>query len=177
VTTDLQLKGEKILTSPGVPPHCPESSLRQLANGDILIFTGVNYFGPLKVLRLDKDWKFIDEHILRQDAFWPIGAVSSSGYWFVAYYDTSKKREGKVPIMNIGLAAFDADWNLVQDEKVTDFDTVPEGGNPTMGDGISAELLGNYLYVSYTVTKFKGETGVQLDSQTYVNVYELSQKP
>jgi hypothetical protein len=39
VTPDLQLRGEKILVSPGVPSHCPESSLRQLPNGDIIMFT------------------------------------------------------------------------------------------------------------------------------------------
>ena len=174
VTTDLQLSGGKILKSPDVPFHCPESSLRQLPNGDILIFTAVHYFGALKVLRLDKDWKFIDEHILRQDAFWPIGAVLSGRYRFVGYYETSrwKKDEGIFPVINIGLAAFDADWNLVQDEELTDFDYVPEGQNPVMGDGISVELLGNRLYVSYVVTEFKAAGGIS-DSRTYVNLYDV----
>jgi hypothetical protein len=180
VTTDLQLMGEKILVSPDVPSHCPEASLHQLPDGDILMFAASAYFGDLVVLRFDKDWKFIDEHTLRSNAFFPIGSVAYGGYWFVAYIDVSKKPAGapwpagEPPYRNVGFAAFNANWNLVQDEKVTDFDIVPAGVGRTEGENPSVQLVGNRLYVSYTVSQFEAGTMKLLSGQAYVNVYELA---
>ena len=185
VTTDLTLMGEKILVSPDVPAHTPEVTLQQLANGDILMFAASAYFyGDLVVLRFDKDWKYIDEHTLRSNAFFPLGSVTNGGYWFVAYIDVSTWKAGDpqwpagdAPYRNVGLAAFDANWNLVQNEKVTDFDVVAAGEGRTEGEGPSVQLVGNRLYVSYTVSKFEAGSPKLISGETFVNVYELNQTP
>jgi hypothetical protein len=126
------------------------------------------------VLRFDKDWIFIDQRTLRDNAFFPTGSVSDGSRYYVAYTDTRKK---KPPILyrNVGLAAFDAEWNLLQDVLLTDLDN-------TSSPHIDAEnpwviLYGNRLYVSYSKVTIKpDESGVQ-DSQMFVNIYELSQAP
>ncbi len=180
LTPDLQLMGKKILVSPDVPPHCPESTLRQIPNGNIIMFTASAYYGDLIVMILDKNWNFVEKHLLRSKAFFPLGAVNFGGYWFVAYNDLSKRfpgppwPEGDPPIANVALAAFDTDWNLIQDEIVTDFDTVPDSVGRTEAGGSWVELLGNHLYVSYTVMTFT-PIEYKIDSeQTFVNEYELT---
>ncbi len=180
VTTDLQLMGEKILVSPDVPPHCSEFSMHQLPNGDIIMFGATAYYGDLMVMRLDKDWNFIEKQTLRKDGFFPIGSVLYGGYWFVAYIDLSKKPagppwpEGDPPVRNVGLAAFDTSWNLIQDELITVFDTVPDTVGRTEGENPGLELLENKLYVSYTISNFEAKTMKLIDGQDYVNVYELT---
>jgi hypothetical protein len=144
------------------------------------MFTASAYYGDLIVLRLDKDWNFVEKFILRSKAFFPLGAVKYGDYWFVAYNDLSKRPagppwpEGEPPIANVALASFDADWNLIQDEMVTDFDTVPYGVGRTEGGGSWVELLGNHLYVSYTVLTFTPIENKIDSEQTFVNEYELT---
>jgi hypothetical protein len=156
-SADLQPLGKKILVAPAYPAHCPEVSMIQEAGGDILIFASDTYMGDLFMLRLD-------------NAFFPTGAATDGRLCYIAYTDTSR-RSAQWRYRNIGLAAFDADWNVLQDTAVTDFintsDTYVDGESPWV------QLHGNRLYVSYLKTTFDPVTGRLRDNQAYVNIYEL----
>jgi len=164
-TADLDPVGEKILEPPEYPAHCPEASMIQEPGGDILMFVADSYHGDLMVYRLDKDWKFKEKNLLREKAFFPTGLATDGRLYYVAYTDTSNG----VVYRNVGVAAYDADWNTLQDEAITDFeitDTTKEGWNPSL------MLFENRMYVSYLITELDPATGGWV-GQAYVNIYEL----
>jgi hypothetical protein len=166
--------GKKILAQPQYPWHCPPVTMIQEPNGDILMFASDDYPGNLIVLRFDKDWNFIDQRTLRDNAFFPTGSVSDGGRYYVAYTDTRKSKPPML-VRNVGLAAFDADWNLLQDVLLTDFDNT--SGPQIDADNPWVMLHGNRLYVSYSkVTMKPSGDGVQ-GAQMFVNIYELSRAP
>jgi hypothetical protein len=173
-TTNLEPLGKKILAQPQYPWHCPPVTMIQEPNGDILMFASDDYPGNLIVLRFDKDWNFIDQRTLRDNAFFPTGSVSDGGRYYVAYTDTRKSKPPML-VRNVGLAAFDADWNLLQDVLLTDFDNT---NSPQIdADNPWVMLHGNRLYVSYSkVTMKPSGDGVQ-GAQMFVNIYELSRAP
>jgi hypothetical protein len=181
VSTDLKPLGRKVLLRPQFPSHCPEVSMLQEPGGDILMFASDEYAGNLVMLRLDKDWNFKEERRLRDHAFFPTGSATDGRLYYVGYTDTSKgyvdnsKQPPQGLNRNVGLAAFDANWNLLQDEVITDFAN-------TMDSHMDAEspwvtLHGNRLYFSYQKTKIDPSTGAAIESQSYVNIYELTQGP
>jgi hypothetical protein len=72
--------------------------------------------------------------------------------------------------LNTHLAAFDRDWNLIEDVAVTDFSPTNrhEAGRPGL------HLFNKRLYVSYDVTTITADNKELFDGQAYVSVYQLS---
>jgi hypothetical protein len=174
-TTNLEPLGKKILMAPETPSHCPMISMIQEPGGDILMFAATAYFdGSLLMLRFDKEWNFIEQKELREQAFFPTGSVSDENLFYIAYTDISKK--GPMPLYrNVGLAAYDRNWQLLQDVAVTDFvntdDTWIDGESPWV------QLLGKRLFVSYLESELDPVGGLLVENQAYVNIYELTRMP
>jgi len=89
---------------------------------------------------------------------------------YVAYLDTRQRKEpGVFPYYpNVHLAAFDRNWNLLDDEAVTDvsFSDSLFAGRPWV------LLHGNRLYVSYDVVPLPEDLS---RIEVFVSVYEIPQ--
>ncbi len=173
-TTDLAYVRTILLLPPEVPEHRAEFSLLQLSNSDILLFGSAGSDkGNLEVLHLDQDWHFLEQKWLRDRAFFPTGSVTDGKYVYVAYLDWTQLAQAG---QNVGLAAFDDRWNRVADVVLTDVQSM---GDYTFGEQAKVVLHGNRLYVSYDIHTSTGLYGEPdfTKSQTYIDVFELSQNP
>ena len=161
---DLEFIGERRLSD------------RNHAGGASLIYVdGVYYFvtasaflGDLILLKYDQNWQYLGTKDLRQDAHWPTGLAFDGQRFYVAYLETSQ-RDPFYP--NVHLAAFDREWNLVEDVAVTDF--APEDHQFTGRPWVI--LHGNRLYVSYDVAPTDSEHMEELERVgAVVSIYELT---
>ena len=98
--------------------------------------------------------------------------------FYVSYLDTSDRDSG--PFVghfypNVHLAAFDRDWNLVEDVAVTSFARadLKFPGRPWV------ILHDNRLYVSYDMNELDPDTHQDLleTQQAFVSIYELTLNP
>jgi hypothetical protein len=180
--TDLAFVKTILLSRPDVPAHHGEYSLLQLINGDILLFAsatpaegnGPPPKGDLEVLRFDNDWHYLEQKWLRDHAVYPTGSATDGRYVYVTYLDWT--RPETQASQNVGLAAFDAQWNLIEDVVFTDVQSI---GDFTYAENDSIVLLGNRVYVHYVIHVLDPNTGRPDFShdQTYVDVFELNQNP
>jgi len=99
--------------------------------------------------------------------------------FYVSYLDTSD-RDAAGPFVghycpNVHLAAFDRDWNLVEDVAVTSFTDADQRftGRPWV------ILHDNRLYVSYDMDELDPDTHQERleTQQAFVSIYELTQNP
>ncbi len=169
-STDLEFQGEKTLTEPG---HMGGSSM-VFVDGIYYLVTADDYAGDVMVAKYDKDWKYLGGKTLIKQAHFSTGLAFDGRRFYVAYADTSQRTEpGFIPVYeNIHLAAFDLDWNLLEDLAVTDY---------TVADNMQTAhpwviLHGNRLYVSYDLdTRDPVTHAEQGKGQAIVSVYELAQ--
>ena len=165
---DLEFQEERILED---TPHIGGSSMIYV-DGVYYFITSTSYTGDVIVMKYDKDWNYIGKQDLIRRAHFSTGVAYDGNRFYLAYTDTSQRTEpGFFPVyLNIHLAVFDRDWNLVEDLAVTNF-TPAENRSPGRPGVI---LHGNRLYVSYdldsTVTLHD-----EIQSQAIVSVYELTQ--
>lgn len=169
-STDLQLLGEKNLTK---PPHI-NGSYMVYADGVYYLVTSNLYDGDVFVAKYDADWNYLAGKILIRQAHFSTGLFFDGRLFYLAYTDTSQRTEpGFFPVsLNIKVALFDRDWNLLEDVAVTDFSPQDnrQPGRPWL------ILHGNRLYVSYDIDTTDPGTRVEhLKGQAYVTVYELVQ--
>ncbi len=175
-TPDLQPLEERTLTEGPV-----------MYGASLLYVDGVYYYitstgpdGDIVVRRYGQDWKFLDEKTVRQDA--TLTSTQSDGQrFYVAFMDnTQRVPSDSIAAFNIHFAAFDRDWNLIEDVPVTTY--VPADGMQTDSPGLL--LHDGRLYVSYTAHKVNPETfqdcpdptkPCRIEHQVYVSVYELVQ--
>jgi len=167
-STALQPLGEKIL-----------ADTRNICGSSMIYVDGVYYIvtanahpGDLIVMKYDKDWKYLGMKELRKQAHWSTGLVFDGQRFYVAYLDTSQRTNpGLFPVyLNVRLAAFDRNWNLVDDVAVTNFTPSDnkQAGRPWV------ILHGNRLYVSYDVDTINPATHEeQLRWEANVSIYEL----
>ena len=173
LTTDLQSLGHKILAD---TPHICGSSLIYL--DDIYYFiTADAFLGNVVVIKYDKDWNYLGVKTLRQKAYFSTGWVYDGQRFYVTYHDTSQRATPtSLPIWeNIHVAAFDSDWNLVEDVAVTNFSI---SDNRTTGRPWVI-LHNNRLYVSYDVDTRDPDPpySEQHKSKAMVSIYELAPGP
>lgn len=166
---DLQHLDEKILAD---TPQFTGSSLIYLDG--IYYFVTANAFArDVVVIRYDKDWKYLGVKTLIKQAHWSTGLAYDGQRFYVAYMDTSQRSSpGFLPVhLNVHLAAFDRDWNLLEDVAVTNF--APSDNRQPGRPWVIPH--NNRLYVSYDVDTIDPTTQQeQLKWQAYVSVYELS---
>jgi hypothetical protein len=166
---DFQLLDEKILSD---TPHVVGSSMI-FVDGTYYFVTANGFLGDLIVMKYDQNWKYLGMKALRQKAHWSTGLVFDGQRFYLAYLDTSQRSAPKsLPVwLNVHLAAFDRDWNLIDDVAVTSF--APEDNRQPGRPWVI--LHGNHLYVSYDMDTIDPTTHEeQLKWQAYVSVYELA---
>lgn len=168
-TPDLLFLGTRILADTANI----EGSSMIFVDEKYCFITANEIHGDVIVMTYDKDWNYLGMKVLLENGIWSEGVAFDGKRLYVAYMNTSLNiGMDWVPLYtNIHLAAFDRDWNLVEDLAVTNF---------TKADDVEAWrpyviLHGNRLYVSYDVTPHDPIThkDVMSESQAYVNVYEL----
>lgn len=171
-STDLQFLGKKILTD---PPHINGSYL-VFVEGVYYLVTANLYDGDVLVAKYDKDWNYLGGKTLIRQAHWSTGLVYDGQRFYLAYTDTRQRANpGFYPVyLNIHLAAFDRDWNLIDDVAVTNY--TPADNMQTGRPWVIQH--GNRLYVSYDLdTRDPVTHQEQLKGQAIVSVYELTRKP
>lgn len=171
-STDLQFLGKKILTEPG---HV-HGSYMVFVDGIYYLATADSYTGNVILIKYDKDWKYLGSKTLIQQAHFSTGLVYDGQRFYLAYTDTSQRTDpGFFPVyLNIHLAAFDRDWNLLEDLAVTNYAIADnmQTGRPWV------ILHGNRLYVSYDLDKMDPVLRKEMmQGQAIVSVYELTQAP
>ncbi len=167
---DLQPQGTRILSDTALI----SGGSMIFVDGVYHIITANHYEGDLVVAHYDIDWKFLGVKELRKRAHWSQGVAFDGRHFFVAYLDTSQRDPG--PFIghfypNVHLAAFDRDWNLVEDLAVTSFVHADHRfpGRPWV------ILHADRLYVSYDVDDLDPVTHQELleTQQAYVSIYLL----
>jgi hypothetical protein len=154
-------------------PHISGVSMI-FADGVYHIISADSYPGDLVVIRYDKNWKYLGVKNLIIQAHWSQGVVFDGRRFYVSYLNTSQRNPQKFfPVhYNVHLAAFDRDWNLLEDAALTNF--VPsdkkQPGRPWV------ILHKNCLYVSFDCDSVDTATGEEMLAwQAFVKVYELTQ--
>lgn len=152
-------------------PHIDGASII-FVDGVYYFVSASSYTGDLIVMKYDSGWNYLGMKVLIQQAHWSQGIAFDGQRFYVAYLNTSQR----TPITffpvypNVHLAAFDRDWNLVDDVAVTNF--VPSdnlvGGRPWV------IIHENRLYVSYDVDTLDPSTlQEELKWQAYVTIYQI----
>jgi hypothetical protein len=173
-SSDLQFLGKKILTD---TPHVNCSSMA-FVDGVYSFVTASAFGGDLIVMQYDQNWNYLRVKTLIKQAQFSTGLAYDNQRFYVAYLDTSQNSEpnGFLPIYpNVHLAAFDHDWNLMEDVAVTNY--TPSDNEQT---GRTWVLLhGNRLYVAHDMMPMDPVTHEDQISkiEAYVSVYELTAKP
>ncbi len=162
--------GKRILDD---TPHISGASMI-FVDGVYYIISADSYSGGLRVIRYDQDWNYLGVKDLILQAHWSQGVAFDGQRFYVAYLDTSlRTSETFFPVYpNVHLAAFDRDWNLLEDVAVTNFvlSDLKKGGRPWV------IFFNNRLYVSYDVDTVDPVTLEEdLKWQAYVSIYEVAQ--
>lgn len=166
---DLNVVGNRLLDD---TPHICGSSM-VCVDGVCYMVTADAFIGDLIVMKYDAaDWSYLGMKVIRSQAHWPQGLVYDGERFYVAYLDTT---QWNIPyvfpiILNVHLAAFDKDWQLIEDVAVTDFVRSDNklAGRPWV------ILHKNRLFVSYDVDTIDPLTNVEDGMwQAFVSVYKL----
>jgi len=169
---DLEFIEKHIVTEPA---HV-HGSYMVYVDGVYHLVTADSYQGDVIVAHYDANWQYLGSKTLIRQAHFSTGLVFDGQLFYLAYTDTSQRSEpGFFPVyLNIHLAAFDRDWNLVDDIPVTDYAVADnkQTGRPWV------ILHGNRLYVSYDLDTMDPVTRSEdLKGQAIVSVYELAAMP
>ncbi len=169
---DMRFLEERILTEPG---HV-HGSYMVFVDGVYYLVTADSYQGDVIVAKYDANWKYLGGKTLIQQAHFSTGLIFDGQRFYLAYTDTSQRTDpGFFPVyLNIHLAAFDRDWNLIDDVAVTDYAVTEnmQTGRPWV------MLHGNCLHVSYDLDTMDPVTRSEnLQGQAIVSVYELAPHP
>jgi hypothetical protein len=172
-TPDLQFISKRILTD---TPNIDLSSLL-VVNGITNFITSTAFVGgDLTVMRYDSAWNYLSTRTLVQGASQPEGAAFDGTRFYVTYVDMSPC-DLSFPscAMNIRLAAFDLNWNLLEDIPVTSYAL----GDNKVPARPSLALWNNRIYVCYDQSESGNpyENPETADIQVYVKAYDVSQNP
>ena len=171
-TPDLQFVAKRVLTD---VPHIDLTSLLWTVDA-IHFLTSTDLWGDMILLQYDASWHYLGTRTLKQHASCPEGLAFDGTRFYVSYIDNSLSKPFEPGLLdNIRLAAFDANWNLLDDVAVTSF---AAGENRAPGRP-SLALRNNRLYVCYDQANnpMSAQTPEEADLQVYVKVYEVSQRP
>lgn len=166
-TPDLKIINKKILKD---TPHVCGSSMI-VADGIRYYVTANAFLGDLVVMRYDLKWNYLGMITLIKEAHWSQGLAFNDNRFFVSYLSTSQRTNNVLPVyLNVHIAIFDRNWNLLQDEAITNF--LPsdhrQSGRPWV------IIHNDRLYISFDIDTIDPRTDQeQLKWQSYVNIYEL----
>lgn len=169
-STDLDSLDKKILAD---TPHIVGSSMI-FSDGVYHFITADAFLGDVVMMKYDNDWKYLGVKTLVDSAHFSTGWATDGKRYYITYLNTSQRSEsGGLPVhLNVHLAAFDQDWNLVEDLGVTNY-TAADYKQPGRPWVIFHQ---NKLYVSFDLDSVDAATGEEhLKGQAIVAVYELMQ--
>jgi hypothetical protein len=171
-TSGLQFVDKRVLTD---VPHIDLTSL--LGTGDVIHFvTSTDTWGDMILLQYDASWNYLGTKTIKQHASAPEGLAFDGRRFYVSYIDNSLSPPFEPGGQdNIRLAAFDANWNLLDDIAVTSF--LPDERKAPARPSLT--LRNNRIYVCYDQGNnvMPDQTPEEADLQVYVKVYEVSQNP
>ncbi|MGA9398910.1 MAG: hypothetical protein WBV22_11700 [Anaerolineaceae bacterium] len=165
---DLTLQNERILEDVS---HTNGTSLI-FVDGIYYFLSASGYSGDIILMTYDKDWNYLGIKKLIQQGHFPTGVAFDGSRFYLAYTDTSQRTEpGFFPVyLNVHLAVFDRDWNLLQDIAVSDY----PASEKKLLTRAWILLHGDKLYVSYDE---EGSTGEKVagfvPGKTFVSIYEI----
>jgi hypothetical protein len=170
-TPDLHHVGKQVLTDAS---HIDLTSLL-VVNGVIQFITSTDLWGDMLVMQYDSNWHYRGMKILKQHASAPEGAAFDGKRFYVSYVDNSFSKPGKPGISdNVHLAAFDLNWNLIDDVAVTSF--VPDDHKGPARPSLT--LHNNRIYICYdqaeNVLPDSNQSPENTNLQVYVKVYDVS---
>jgi hypothetical protein len=172
-TPDLQFIGKRILTDIEHGAGSAGGAYMVYVDGVYHFVTSSRFDGDVIVLQYDNDWNYLGVRTLIRQAHFPTGVIYDGQRFYVAYLDTSQRTTpGFLPVyLNVHLAAFDRDWNLIDDIAVTGY--VPADRKQPGRPWVS--LHAGRLYVSYDLgdESLAFEEGIE-SMHAYVSVYELT---
>jgi hypothetical protein len=170
-TTDLQFVSKRVLSD---TPHINMSSMVS-ANGIINFVTGTALFGDLIVMQYDQNWDYLRTKTLKKKSATPEGLAFDGERFYVSYLDVPcTGTDLKGCYMNVRLAAFDSNWNLLEDIAVTSFtpNDHKQPGRPSL------TLHNGRIYVCYDQNEDEefspSESPRTSDVRVYVKVYQVS---
>ncbi len=170
-TPDLQFVSKQVLKD---ALHINMTSLL-VVNGVINFITSTDLWGDMLVLQYDSNWKYLGTKVIKQHASTPEGAAFDGTRFYISYNDNSLETPFQTGgADNIRLAAYDSNWNLLDDIAVTNF--VP--GDYKAPSRPSLALHDNRIYVCYDegedVPPGSNQTPENINIQVHVKVYELT---
>jgi hypothetical protein len=168
-TTDLQFIEKRVLSD---VPHAQLNSMI-VAGGVTQFVASTALIGDLVVMQYDPQWHYLGGKILRKNAGAPEGLAFDGKRYYVAFLDNSLCATFPC-YQNIHLAAFDLDWNLIEDIAVTSF--TPEDhtspARPTLA------YWNGRVYVGYDQSEndtFDPDVDPKtIEMHVHVKVYELT---
>jgi hypothetical protein len=168
-STDLQFIGKRVLSD---VPHIQMNSMI-VADGVTQFVAATSFLGGnIVVMQYDKEWNSLGVKTILQNATTPEGVAYDGKRFYVAYLDNSPC--ATLPCRPyVHLAAFDSDWNLIEDIPVTDFaqDGRADAARPSL------TYWNGRVYVCYDLTENAALTPVPGSQdpipQVRVKMYEL----
>jgi len=155
-------------------PHICGSSM-VFVDGVYDLISADAFDGDLIVMQYDTDWTYLGKKKLVDEAHWSQGVVFDGERFYVSYLDTSQRSEpGFLPVyLNVHLAVFDRDFDLLEDVAVTDYapSELRQPGRPWV------ILHDDRLYVSYDVDTITREGDTLTEDtlwQANVSIYEVA---
>jgi hypothetical protein len=154
---DLEPLGEFVLAD--VPSEIGSSML--YVNDTFIIVSSDRFWGDssLIVMRYDADWSFMDAKIISAAPManerFPMGAAFVNGRYYISYThqtgNISPPPPGELPpdYGDIILKAFDREWNLLGEIRVTE-DLLPNSANRA-----HLAIVNDRVYVSYDTRDFR----------------------
>jgi hypothetical protein len=168
-TTDLQFVGKRVLSD---TKHIHLSSMI-VVDGITNFVTNTELLGDIVVMQYDKDWNYLGGKTIKQKAATPEGVAFDGTRFYVSYLDNSLCTNFPC-YQNVHLAAFDSDWNLLEDVAVTSF--TPSDHKQTSRPSLT--LWNGRIYVCYDQTENEmftpGQDVNAMDVHAHVKMYELT---
>lgn len=168
-TPDLQFVEEQILSD---IPHIGALS-SELALNDITNYlTSTALLGDIVVMQYSPDWKYLGSQVVMPGSSCPEGLAFDGTRFYVAYLDNMGCTD--MPCyQNIRLAAFDSNWNLLDDVAVTNYVSQDhkQANRPTLA------LRNGRVYVAWDQNENEVWAQVDVhdaDVQVHVRVYEVT---
>lgn len=167
LSPDLKVIEKKILKD---TPHICGSSMI-VVDGIRYFITADAFLGDLIVMKYDSKWNYLGMIHLINEAHWSQGVVFDGKRFYVSYLSTSQRTNNVLPVyLNVHLAVFDHDWNLLQDEAITNY--LPsdhrQPGRPWV------IIHNDRLFVSNDIDTIEPKTNQEhLKFQAYVSIYKL----
>ena len=159
-TKNLMPLGTKYITDTS---HTPEVSIVDM-DSVYYMLASTTFFGDLFMMQYDTLWKFLGAKNLGVPGRFPTGVAYDDHRFYIDYL--------AVPYPNIRLAAYDYDWNLLEDIAVTNYS---ESDN-LKPDSPYLLMHDDRLFVSYVIDSLDPVTHIEKRKwQAYVSIYDVNQ--